>query len=74
LRAAYDSYSFSVLPWLGEKIAEDRAAYQYLTESIRRFPSPEALRLLMKRAGFTNIHERPLAGGIVVIHAGWKIV
>ncbi|MFA4846307.1 MAG: bifunctional demethylmenaquinone methyltransferase/2-methoxy-6-polyprenyl-1,4-benzoquinol methylase UbiE, partial [Patescibacteria group bacterium] len=51
----YDLYSFSVLPWLGEAIAHDRAAYQYLAQSIRRFPTRDALAVRMKKTGFSNI-------------------
>ena len=73
LRAAYDAYSFRVLPWLGEVVAHDRDAYRYLAESIRRFPAPEALAAEMVAAGFGNVRWRGHSGGIVAIHSGWRI-
>jgi demethylmenaquinone methyltransferase/2-methoxy-6-polyprenyl-1,4-benzoquinol methylase len=70
LRPLYDLYSFTVLPWLGEKVANDRASYQYLAESIRQFPAPNDLVARMENAGFENIHVEKLLGGIVAIHSG----
>ena len=43
LENPYDIYSFKVLPWLGGQIANDRESYQYLAESIRKFPDQEAI-------------------------------
>lgn len=67
----YDLYSFSILPWLGEKVAKDRDSYQYLAESIRQFPSQEELSFRMKKAGFENVAYENLMGGVVAIHSGW---
>lgn len=55
LASLYDTYSYRVLPWLGERVAGDREAYQYLAESIRRFPDPETLAGEMREAGFGNV-------------------
>lgn len=73
LATLYDTYSYRILPWLGERIAGDRDAYQYLAESIRRFPGPEVLAGEMRSAGFGNVSYRALSGGIVAIHSGWRI-
>jgi len=73
LTSLYDSYSYRVLPWLGERVAGDRDAYQYLAESIRRFPDPESLAGEMRATGFGNVSFRALSGGIVAIHSGWRI-
>jgi demethylmenaquinone methyltransferase/2-methoxy-6-polyprenyl-1,4-benzoquinol methylase len=73
LRAAYDAYSFRVLPWLGDVVAHDRDAYTYLAESIRRFPAPETLAAEMTAAGFGNVRWRSHSGGIVAIHSGWRV-
>ncbi len=73
LAPAYDAYSFRVLPWMGERIAGDREAYQYLAESIRRFPEPGALADEMCDAGFGNVSWRAFSGGIVAIHSGWRV-
>jgi demethylmenaquinone methyltransferase / 2-methoxy-6-polyprenyl-1,4-benzoquinol methylase len=72
LKTVYDRYSFSILPWLGEKIAKDRAAYQYLAESIRQFPAPDVLTARMKQAGFDKVTTTSLTGGIVTLHTGWR--
>jgi demethylmenaquinone methyltransferase/2-methoxy-6-polyprenyl-1,4-benzoquinol methylase len=72
LASLYDTYSYRILPWLGERVAGDRDAYQYLAESIRRFPDPETLAGDMRQAGFGNVTYRALSGGIVAIHSGWR--
>jgi demethylmenaquinone methyltransferase / 2-methoxy-6-polyprenyl-1,4-benzoquinol methylase len=69
----YDAYSFNLLPRLGYWIAGDAASYQYLAESIRRFPKPDTLSNWMREAGFSHIKSTPMSGGIVNLHQGWKI-
>lgn len=73
LRKAYDLYSFSVIPRIGQLVANDRESYQYLVESIRTFPRPEKLVERMVGAGFKNSNFSMLSGGIVAIHCGIKI-
>jgi demethylmenaquinone methyltransferase/2-methoxy-6-polyprenyl-1,4-benzoquinol methylase len=73
LAALYDRYSFSVLPWLGQKVAGNRDAYQYLAESIRRFPRQDALAGKMRDAGFEQVGWRNLSGGIAALHVGWRL-
>lgn len=72
LKTLYERYSFTVLPWLGEHVAGDREAYQYLAESIRQFPDQSALAKRMERAGLTEVTWTNLTGGIAVIHKGTK--
>ncbi len=72
IKGLYDLYSFSVLPWLGEKVAKDKEAYRYLAESIRAFPSQEELTKRMKKAGFARVRFENLMGGIAAIHEGWR--
>jgi demethylmenaquinone methyltransferase/2-methoxy-6-polyprenyl-1,4-benzoquinol methylase len=69
----YDLYSFSVLPALGALVTGDRAAYQYLAESIRRFPAQDELAAMMEQAGLGQIRYRNLSGGIAALHSGWRI-
>ena len=69
----YDTYSFKVLPLLGQVVAKDRESYQYLAESIRRFPDQETLKEKMKAAGFEMVRHQNLSGGIAAIHSGWRI-
>lgn len=73
LKPWYDFYSFSVLPALGQVVAQDGASYRYLVESIRKFFSPEALGDLMEEAGFSKVRWRSLSSGIVSVHQGWVI-
>jgi demethylmenaquinone methyltransferase / 2-methoxy-6-polyprenyl-1,4-benzoquinol methylase len=72
LAEAYDFYSFHVIPRIGGLIAGDEASYQYLVESIRRFPKREALADEMRAAGFARVKAEALSGGVVAIHTGWK--
>lgn len=70
LRKAYDWYSFRVLPALGRLVANDADSYRYLAESIRMHPGQEALRDMMKAAGFGHVDVHNLAGGAVALHDG----
>jgi len=73
LDTVYDAYSFNVIPALGRMVAGDAESYRYLVESIRRFPPPAAFARMIEAAGFKRVTHRPLTGGVVAIHSGWKI-
>jgi len=73
LKGIYKIYCETMLPWLGEKVAQDRGSYQYLAESIQKFPPQEELAERMKRAGFAQVSWTNLMGGIAVIHEGRKV-
>ena len=73
LQTAYDAYSFNVIPWLGEQVAQDRASYQYLVESIRRFPKQDAFARMIADAGFRRVRYENLTGGVAAIHMGARI-
>ena len=68
----YDAYSEHVIPKMGEVIAKDRDSYQYLVESIRKFPKPRALETRMKAAGFSKTRSKAMSLGVVCVHEGWK--
>jgi demethylmenaquinone methyltransferase/2-methoxy-6-polyprenyl-1,4-benzoquinol methylase len=72
LAKAYDWYSFTVLPWLGKKVAGDEAAYRYLAESIRMHPDQESLKGMLERAGLENVEYFNLSAGVVALHRGYK--
>jgi demethylmenaquinone methyltransferase / 2-methoxy-6-polyprenyl-1,4-benzoquinol methylase len=72
-RPLYDFHSFQVLPRLGRLFAGDADSYRYLAESIRRHPPQAQLQAMMERAGFERCSHRDLNGGIVAIHAGYKV-
>lgn len=73
LERIYDAYSFRLLPLLGQWVAGDREAYQYLVESIRRHPDQETLAGMMREAGFEAVRYHNLSGGIVAAHLGYKV-
>ena len=73
LEAAYDLYSFKLLPLLGKLVAQDSASYQYLAESIRMHPDQDALKSLMETAGFMRVSYHNLAAGVVALHKGFKV-
>jgi ubiquinone/menaquinone biosynthesis methyltransferase len=73
-RTIYDTYSFHVIPAMGQIVAQDRESYQYLVESIRRFSNQDELVTRMKNAGFQVSRYTNLTGGIVALHEGWKSV
>jgi len=72
LQKPYDLYSFKVLPWLGQKIANDADSYRYLAESIRMHPDQETLKQMMVDAGLSKVDYYNLAAGVVALHKGYK--
>ena len=73
LNKLYDAFSFNIVPRLGKLIANDSESYQYLIESIRKFPNQEKLEHLVTEAGFRQVKYRNLTQGVVAMHSGWKI-
>ncbi|CUH64811.1 Ubiquinone/menaquinone biosynthesis methyltransferase ubiE [Thalassovita gelatinovora] len=73
MQKVYDLYSFNIIPRLGQVIANDRDSYQYLVESIRKFPDQDTFLNMVRQAGFENAKYRNLTMGIACLHSGWKI-
>ena len=73
LQKPYDLYSFHVLPWLGQRVAGDAAAYRYLAESIRMHPDQPALAAMLERSGLERVEYFNLAAGAVAVHRGYKL-
>jgi demethylmenaquinone methyltransferase/2-methoxy-6-polyprenyl-1,4-benzoquinol methylase len=73
LAKAYDAYSFKVIPQVGEWVAKDRDAYQYLVESIRRFPDQRTFAAMIEAAGFKRVTFTNCTGGVAALHQGWAI-
>ena len=69
----YEKWSFKVLPEIGAWVAKDRGSYEYLAESIAKFPDQETLEAMMRDAGLERVAHRNLSGGIVAIHTGWRL-
>jgi demethylmenaquinone methyltransferase/2-methoxy-6-polyprenyl-1,4-benzoquinol methylase len=73
LQWVYDRYSFNVIPAMGQVVAGDRDSYQYLVESIRKFPDQESFAAMIRKAGFGQVKYRNLTMGVAALHSGWKI-
>lgn len=73
MQKAYDLYSFNVIPLMGQIVAGDRDSYQYLVESIRKFPDQESFANMIRQAGFDQVKYRNQTLGIAALHSGWKL-
>ena len=73
IRDFYDAYSFAVIPRLGQVLAGDKDSYQYLVESIRKFPKQEQFAEMIREAGFTKVSYQDYSTGIAALHTGWKL-
>jgi demethylmenaquinone methyltransferase/2-methoxy-6-polyprenyl-1,4-benzoquinol methylase len=69
----YDLFSFKVIPPLGRVVTGDAESYQYLVESIRKFPRPSVFADMIRTAGFSRVNWQSLSGGIVALHSGWRL-
>ena len=69
----YDLFSFKVIPPLGRLVTGDADSYQYLVESIRKFPKPNVFADMIREAGFSRVSWQILSGGIVALHSGWRL-
>jgi demethylmenaquinone methyltransferase/2-methoxy-6-polyprenyl-1,4-benzoquinol methylase len=73
LDRAYELFSDQVIPRLGSMVAGDRDSYQYLVESIRKFPDPQKFSAMLGEAGFKRVSHTAFTGNIAALHSGWKI-
>ncbi|MDF1872959.1 bifunctional demethylmenaquinone methyltransferase/2-methoxy-6-polyprenyl-1,4-benzoquinol methylase UbiE [Vannielia sp.] len=73
MQKAYDAYSFAVIPGLGKLVTGDRDSYQYLIESIRKFPPQDEFAGMIRAAGFEQVKYRNLTMGVAALHSGWKL-
>jgi demethylmenaquinone methyltransferase/2-methoxy-6-polyprenyl-1,4-benzoquinol methylase len=69
----YELFSFKVIPPLGRAVTGDAESYQYLVESIRKFPRPNAFADMIRAAGFARVSWQSFSGGIVTLHSGWRL-
>lgn len=72
LDKAYDAYSFTMLPLMGRLVTGNSSAYQYLAESIRRFPPQDEFAAMIRDAGLDQVSYRNLSGGIAAMHSAWR--
>jgi demethylmenaquinone methyltransferase / 2-methoxy-6-polyprenyl-1,4-benzoquinol methylase len=73
LDALYELYSFEVIPRIGGAVTGNREAYQYLVESIRKFPRPKVFAHMIEGAGFRRVSYTAMTGGVVALHSGWRL-
>lgn len=73
LQPLYDTYSFHVIPRLGQLIAGDSDSYRYLVESIRQFPAPDDFTAMIEDAGLSRVTHRTMTGGVVALHSAWRV-
>lgn len=73
LDRVYDAWSFNAIPRFGKMVTGDSEPYQYLVESIRKFPSQENFATMIRTAGFERVSFTNHSGGIAALHSGWKI-
>jgi demethylmenaquinone methyltransferase/2-methoxy-6-polyprenyl-1,4-benzoquinol methylase len=73
LQWLYDRYSFNIIPPLGQAVTGDRDSYQYLVESIRRFPDQETFASMIRDAGFGQVKYRNMTMGVTALHSGWRL-
>ena len=71
-RAAFQWYFSHILPRIGGVISGSRGAYEYLPDSVARFPNQKDLKTLMEKVGFTGVAYQNLTGGIAALHLGNK--
>ena len=63
-------YNWRLLPWIGGAVSGSRSAYEYLPDSISKFPNQEALASMMRAAGFADVRFENLSGGVAALHIG----
>ncbi|RDJ26765.1 bifunctional demethylmenaquinone methyltransferase/2-methoxy-6-polyprenyl-1,4-benzoquinol methylase UbiE [Bosea caraganae] len=73
LDKVYEAYSFNVIPPMGRLVTGEAEPYQYLVESIRKFPKPQVFANMIEAAGFRRASFTPMTGGVVALHSGWKL-
>lgn len=73
LDTLYDQFSFHIIPQMGQMVMGDAEPYQYLVESIRKFPKQDAFKTMIENAGFNRASYTNLTGGIAAIHSGWRL-
>jgi demethylmenaquinone methyltransferase/2-methoxy-6-polyprenyl-1,4-benzoquinol methylase len=72
-RGAFRFYFSKILPRIGGLVSGERGAYEYLPDSVSKFPDQKTLAAMMQESGFTNVTFRNLTGGIAAIHIGEKL-
>jgi demethylmenaquinone methyltransferase/2-methoxy-6-polyprenyl-1,4-benzoquinol methylase len=69
----YENWSFKAIPKIGKAVTGEAEPYQYLVESIRKFPNQRDFAAMITQAGFSRATFTNFTGGIAALHSGWKI-
>jgi len=69
----YERWSMEIIPRIGEAVTGESEPYQYLVESVRKFPDQESFATIIRAAGFSQVTYRNFTGGVVALHSGWKL-
>jgi len=72
-RQLFNFYFTRVLPRIGGAVSGSRGAYEYLPDSVSKFPNQRNLAALMRETGFDKVEYSNLTGGIAAIHTGTKL-
>lgn len=73
INSVYDQFSFGLIPKIGKVVANDEESYQYLVESIRKFPKQEELLQMIEKEGFSCCNYVNFTFGVVAVHSGFKL-
>jgi demethylmenaquinone methyltransferase/2-methoxy-6-polyprenyl-1,4-benzoquinol methylase len=68
----YSLYFYHFVPWIGAGLAQDREAYQYLSDSVKNFAPPETIAQIIEHAGFQKVRIQRYLRGAVCLHIGEK--
>jgi len=69
----FNLYFTQILPRIGGAVSGSRGAYEYLPDSVQRFPDQKGLAKMMEETGFSGVEYKNLTGGIAALHTGTKI-
>ncbi|MCP4183981.1 MAG: bifunctional demethylmenaquinone methyltransferase/2-methoxy-6-polyprenyl-1,4-benzoquinol methylase UbiE [Hyphomicrobiales bacterium] len=69
----YDQWSMHIIPKIGKMVTGDGEPYQYLVESVRKFPDQPTFAAMIAKAGFEKVSFQNYTGGVAALHSGWKI-
>lgn len=69
LQKIYDCYSFKIIPKIGQLVLNDGDSYQYLVESIRRFPNQDGFAKMIEECGFSQVNYKNMTFGTAAIHS-----
>jgi demethylmenaquinone methyltransferase/2-methoxy-6-polyprenyl-1,4-benzoquinol methylase len=73
LDRVYDAWSFNAIPRIGKAVTGEAEPYQYLVESIRKFPNQRDFAAMIGHAGFSRPTFTNFTGGVAALHSGWKL-